>query len=185
MRVESGVLGLGANFFVQARLHQGQHRGVALGRKVEARQRRRHHFRRRGFEIEQQAQRFREVDVGKVLQHRSVDAAVEKTRENRLAQKCLPRLRLEVEDGASELAEHDSRDVRIERRKERGDVAELAAERIVVRDLALGDVVLGEPEQHSGERCGVLREQGEVDERHLIDARGRIDRIHPLSGGYR
>ena len=173
---------LAPSFRVQARLHQGQHRGVALGREVEARQRRRHHLRRRGFEIEQQAQGFREVDVGKVLQHRSVDAAVEEARENCLAQKRLPRLRLEVEDGASELAEHDSRDMRIERRKERRDVAELAAERIVVRDLALGDVVLGEPEQHTGEGGGVLREQRKVDERHLIDARGRIDSDPSLVG---
>ena len=39
---------------------------------------------------------------------REVDAVVEEARENCLAQKRLPRLRLEVEDGASELAEHDS-----------------------------------------------------------------------------
>ncbi len=169
-----GVLRRRARARVHLRLHERQQRRLPLGGKVEARERGRDHFRRGGFEIEQQAQRFREVDVGEVLQHRAVDLAVEEARQDGLAQQRLPRLRLEVEHGARQLAEHDPRDARVERREERRDVAELPAQGIVA-DLGFRDVVFGQPQQHAGERRGILREEREVDERDLLEASGGID----------
>ncbi len=147
---------------------------MPLGRELEARERRRDHFRCGGFEIEEQAERFREVDVGEVLQHRAVDLAVEEAGQDGLAQQRLPRLRLEVEHGARQLPEHDARDAWVERREERRDVAELAAQGIVA-DFRFRDVILGQPQQHAGERCGILGEERQVDERDLLEARGWID----------
>ena len=155
-------------------LHERQQRRLPLGREIEARERGRDHLRCGGFEIEQQAERFREIDVGKVLEHRAVDLAVEQAGQDGLAQQRLPRLRLEVEDGARQLPEHDPRDAWIERREERRDVAELPAQRIVA-DLGVRDVVLGQPQQHAGERRGILSEERQVDERDLLEAGSGVD----------
>ena len=172
--VEAGVLRRRARARVDLGLHERQQRRLPLGWEVEARERRRDHFRCGGFEIEQQAERFREIDVGKVLEHRAVDLAVEEAGQDGLAQQRLARLRLEVEDGARQLPEHDPRDAWIERREERRDVAELPAQRIVA-DLGVRDVVLGQPQQHAGERRGILSEERQVDERDLLEAGSGID----------
>ena len=121
-----------------------------------------------------QAERFREIDVGKVLEHRAVDLAVEEAGQDGLAQQRLARLRLEVEDGARQLPEHDPRDAWVERCEERRDVAELPAQRIVA-DLGVRDVVLGQPQQHAGERRGILSEERQVDERDLLEAGSGVD----------
>ena len=62
--------GLAPRARVHARLHERQQRRLPLGRKFEARERGRDHLRRGRFEIEEQAERLGQVDVGEVPEHR-------------------------------------------------------------------------------------------------------------------
>ena len=159
----------------------GRSAACRSGRQIEPRERRRDELRCGRFEIEQQAERVCEVDIGEVPEHGAVDAPVEQSGQDGLAQQHLPRFRLEIEDGAGELAEHDPRDARIERGEERRDVAELPAEGVAA-DLPFGDVVFGQAQEHAGERRRVVREERQVDERDLLEARRRID-AHPALVG--
>ena len=168
---------------VHARLHQREQRRLPLRRQVEPRERRRDELRRGRFEIEQQAQRVRQVDVGEVPEHGSVDVSVEQSGKDGLAQQHLPRFRLEIEDGASQLPEHDPRDAGIERGEERRDVAELPAQGVAA-DFSFGDVVFGQ----SGGAC---RRASRGRARAARGRRARPDRsgvvgsmrTQPLSGG--
>ena len=101
---------------------------MALGGEVQPRERSGHDFRRGSFEIEEQAQRFGKIDIGEIVQDVAVDASVEEPRQDGLSQQGLPLLGLQIEHGARELAEHHSRDARVERTKECRDVAELPAQ---------------------------------------------------------
>ena len=78
---------------LNARLHERQHRRMALGGEVQPRERSGHDFRRGRLEIEEQAQRFGEIDIGEILQDVAVDASVEQPRQDGLAQQALPRAR--------------------------------------------------------------------------------------------
>ena len=82
---------------------------------------------------------------------------------------------LVVQYGARQLPEHDPRDAGVERREERRDVAELSAQGFLAAHVAFRDVLFGQAQQHAGQGRGVLREEREVDERHLLEVRGRID----------
>ena len=88
---------------------QRQHRRLPLRRQIELRQRRGHDLGRGGLEVEQQAQRLGEVDVGEVREHVAVDLAVEQAGQNRLAQQRLAPVGFEIEHRARELAEHHAR----------------------------------------------------------------------------
>ena len=121
---------------LQPLANQRQHRLVALGRQVEPRQRGRHDFGRGRLEIQQQAQRVGEIEVGEV----AAGPCRRCGRRAGPAGSCgaggLPRAGLEIEHRARELREHDPRDARIERGEQRRDVAELLRQRVVAGDCA-------------------------------------------------
>jgi len=58
----------GAGARLQALPNEREHGALALGRKVEPRQRAGHDFRRGGLEVEEKAERVRQIEVGEVLQ---------------------------------------------------------------------------------------------------------------------
>ena len=83
-------LARGAGARLQALSNQREHGALALGRKVEPRQRAGHDFRRGGLEVEQEAERVRQIEVGEVLQDLAFYPSVEQARQDGPAQEHLP-----------------------------------------------------------------------------------------------
>ena len=128
VRIETGIRPIRTAFRVDARLHQRQHRGVALGGEVEARERGGDDFRRRGLEIEEQAQRFRQIDVGEIAQHVAVDASVEEPGQDGLAQQVCRCSGCRSSTARASLPNITRETRGSSAREERRDVAELPAQ---------------------------------------------------------
>ena len=117
-------------------------------------------------------------------QHVAVHLAVEQAGQDRLAQQRLPSIRSRSSTARASLPNIDPRHARIERGKQRRDVAELAAERVaVVLDIATSSSVsrrsmpasvAGPAPAARGRRATLAR-----------SAPSDRSRTHPLSGGYR
>ena len=158
----------------QALSEERQDRLVTLGRQIEPRQRGRDDFRRGGLEVEQQAERVGQIEIGEVAQDDAVDLAVEEAGQDRPAQERLPAVGIEIEHSARQLREHDAGDARVERREQHRHVAELLRQRLRRRHV-LRHVVVGQAQQHRGERRRIVRHQRQVYERDVRQVRRRIE----------
>ena len=161
----------------QAFVDERRNRLAAFGRQIKTLQCGGDHLGRRRFELEQQAQRFGEVAVRKIAEDRAGRPAVEEPRQNcPLQERSSPILR-NREHGAGELAEHDAREMAVERRKEHRDVRELLFERPLAR-LVADRIIVSQAEQHRGHVRRVVDEDREVDERQGVPRGARFE-PHP------
>jgi len=147
----------------QFRLDERHDGLAATGRQVQPIQRRRQEFGRRRFEIEQQAQRVGQIDLGKLVEYGlAVHAAVEQAGQNRAAQQGLPPIGIEIQDRTGEAREQNPRQVRIERADQRHDVAVFLFQCSSRIGAAL--VIVGQAHEHAGELGRVVDEQREIDQ---------------------
>ena len=177
--IQAGLAGV-AGAGLQPLADERQHRVVSLGRQIQLGQRGRHDLRRRRLEVEQEAQRVGQIEIREVAQDFSLHPAVEEARKDRAPQQVLAPARVQIEHGVREAREHDPCDARIERGKERRDIAELLRQRIVRRSGRV--LIVGQPEQHRSERGGVVDQQGEIDQRHRGKACRGVE-AHPALVG--
>ena len=176
----AGARGRGHVTAAQMRLHQRRHRLPPIGRQVESIQRGRQQFRRRGFQVHQQTERFGEVDVRKVAEDRAVRAAVEQRREDRPPEQIGPPLRSEIEHRARQLREHHACQRRIEGREQCRHVAEFLLKRSIARFRAR--LIVGEAQEHRGDVGRVVDEDGEIHERDRVEDRGGVEPDPPFVG---
>ena len=133
-------LARGAGARLQALPNEREHGALALGRKAEPRQRAGHDFRRGGLEVEQEAERVRQIEVGEVLQDLAFYPPVEQARQDRPAQEHLPAFWIQLQHRGREAREHHAGDAGIEGAEQRRHVTELLRERLC-RRLRVGLVV--------------------------------------------
>ena len=165
------LLGDALQLLVQHR-HQRFAPLIGQGQPVE---RRREHLRRRGFQVEEEAQRFGQIQIGEVDQHRTVDAPVEEARQDRFLQQVLAVRGIQVENGARQLGEEHAGETGLGRSEDGGHFGELLRERQVTlpgRDRVLA----GQPHQHRRDFRRVIDNDRQIDERDGFERDGRI---HP------
>ena len=155
---------------------------VALGRKAEPRQRAGHDFRRGGLEVEQEAQRVRQIEVGEVLQDLAFYPPVEQARQDRTAEEHLPAFWIQLQHRGCEAREHHACDARIDGGEQRRHVTELLLERLCRRRVSASSSVRRKSIEASddGSSTSSARSTRETDENLVA---GRSSLTQPLSGG--
>src|SRR4029453_4536505 len=95
------------------------------------------------FEIEQEKNPLPQIHVGEVAQHLAFVAAVQQSGKYRPLEQVVPPIRIELQHGASEAAEHHLREARVESREQQRHVAELPLECCLPR-IDTGNLIVGE-----------------------------------------